>query len=291
MLRPRQTVTDLSRPHDTYSAPGPVKPRTSVHEGRSNHETKSSSSRRTTRRCASDLPAGGRDEVSAPSRGRAHLLSRRPDPGPRRPGRSGVDNNASTLGDSRPHGLEPYASPPSNESDGAPPCVPRRLDFSVLADALEVHGAGYGREGRTDGARSERTRSAAATACRCRLAAALSAARRSVPRLGVCHRGEDRRGRTSLPEANPHLEGEDASRRRDVLADETPLAIFHKGEWRGLAARARKPVWLHRRTRREGRICGRWDASARSRGAKRLSSGHSLQIVNYLWERVFKSFP
>jgi hypothetical protein len=59
-----------------------------------------------------------------PSRGRAHLLSRRPDPGPRRPGRSGVDTNASTLGDSRPDGLEPYASPPSDESDGSQPrCV------------------------------------------------------------------------------------------------------------------------------------------------------------------------
>jgi hypothetical protein len=79
----------------TLTQRAPVKSRLPAHEGRRTAEPISLHQRRA--RC-SRPPAGGRRfrGLGPFSEERAHLRSRRLDPGPRRPGRSGVDTNAST---------------------------------------------------------------------------------------------------------------------------------------------------------------------------------------------------
>lgn len=95
--------TDLAT--RTYSVRRLMKPCTSAHEGHAGRST-SPASPFDDRRSDPDPPEGSRRSRTRPlPEGRAHLRFRRPVPGTRRPGRSGVDTNASTSAALVPCGI------------------------------------------------------------------------------------------------------------------------------------------------------------------------------------------
>lgn len=163
-------------------------------------------------------------------------------------------------------------------------CRGRPCCFRRHKGADAVHGARLRPRGpnRCSGA-PLRARCRGLTARRCRRAAILK-----LSRLGRVNSRRPSRGQTL--NASRHHEGGGC-----VSAVLRPGGRRTTRQPRG-AARTRRmgltrsPSWLHRRTRL-GAGLQPLVASARSRGAKRPSSGHSRRCVNYPQERVFRSFP